>query len=887
MDTEENRSNSFTMSESDDSDILADIQALDNALMLNKVEHKADSSWHNLHDDSSLSINDESSDSQSDSETYIDLCQNNESTSAYEVNKKLLKGLMIVKKKLSTLLHRCEEKIEELNDEIDMSKDGSTLVERTRYSIAGMPYFKDKSGFSASKNLDTKLKEARKELSVIHVQKPCRWSSKDRTTLSNAICDEVFKSVQMPGLNEEAEQPSNRGIGDQTEDLDETNNRERGKSSEATNSFSKGNVISINFGEMVRAMKNFDWMRIAAQEFENKHTASECEAMWNVYLHPDIKKSDWTKREDSELLRCAKECNYQDWNTIAVKLGTMRSGYQCFIRFNTIDNVPFKGRSWSKAEDEHLLLLISKFQIGNYIPWSEVASYLNNRTKQQVYTRWMYRKAPHLRKGRFTVLETQTLLKAVKQYGEDFSKIARYVMPHRTSVQLNGHYQTVLQEKGNTWEVEDDVKLIQLHKKHGNEWVEIAKNFNLKTRTQVRQRYMALQRYMNKGYSIANIPRSNQPTSHNTISKSTGKSSSSSNNSKPKVTRVPSIISNNDIRARLFENLSFPFVMADTSSQELCDVKQLEHNTKELYDTLKLLDTNDSDVSNNLFNYAHVNKKERQLFTSLKRYVDARYRVNSDERDKIIEMFRCRMFGPGTKVTSHFIPPLPSGGYVNKRTPKRASNQKEINYNINHEEKFLVDMPTDIVASNINSSFLSVEEEIQFQKFTQLLTNNNYSCNRQNVNSRESLRYKSSLDERKIQSPLKSKPNIETKVESSETIQSCHTRETTRTECVNGSNETNTMNDAIAPSHQTLLGLKNLLYWKLLYEYESTKYAASDKEQQSSKPKSPEYEKAYQTLKTRLMRLFKFPLALSRVMLNLPDQEMLFLMDKEEEDLSK
>lgn len=873
------------MSESDDSDILADIKALDNALMLN-TNNKSSDSWHDIHNDSSSSSVDDSDDSCIENEFYRQSCQDTEFADAYEINKRLIKGLMLAKKKVSTLLQRCEEKIEELNEEIETSKDGSTLHERTRYSIAGTPYFKDKLGFSAPKNADMKLKESRNELSVLHVQKSCRWSGKDRTALLNAICDEVFSSMSTSGFN--VEQLSNKTTDNQTGD--ETTNKGLSKShSIAANSLAKTTVmIPLNFSEIVRTMNEnqIDWMKIAAQNFDNKHSPGECRSMWNVYLHPDINKNDWTNKEDKRLVQHVKQCGYQDWNTIATRLGTKRSAYQCFIRYNTIRGLPTSGRNWTKPEDQHLQLVINKLQIGNYIPWAEVANYMGNRTKQQVYTRWMYRKAPHLMKGRFTYVETQTLLKAVSQYGTDFSKISRHVMPHRTTVQLNGHYQSILQNKANAWTYEDDMKLIKLHKKYGNNWVKIANSFVPKTRTQVRHRYMALQRYTTKGYKIRTIPRSNQPTSLD--SKRADGSSSSAHNLQSIRKKIPLLscnISTDTIQARLFENLSFPLIPGNINSQEIYSAKQLEYATKELYDMLKLLDTN-FDLSNMFFDYAHLSKKEKQLFTSLKRYVTAHHCMNNEKRDQIIEMFRCRMFGSETNVTSHFIPPLPFSGYVKR---KRQHKTNSINYDSSCKEKYLVDLATDkIIPCNINSFFIGVEEEIQFQKLSQLLIKDNYSCNKQNVNSRASLVYNSSLNEVRTRGTQRLKPNIaKTEICVTKAVQSCKTQESTRVKSID---KNDILNDAITPNHETLLGLKNLMFWKMLHEFQSDQSFPTLKnntQHQTKIPKSPAFEKAYKALKIRLIRLFKLPLTLSRVMVEMSEQESLFVIEEQKEQLTK
>ncbi|XP_032666177.1 snRNA-activating protein complex subunit 4 [Odontomachus brunneus] len=871
------------MSESDDSDILADIKALDNALLLDSANDKANSSWHDLHDDSSSSSIDESdNESYNDDQFYNQLCQDTETINAYEINKKLTKGLMLVKKKVSVMLQRCEEKIEELSEEIETNKDGNMLQVRTRYSIAGTPYFKDKAGFGAAKNADTRLKESRDELSVLQMQKSCRWSGTDRTMLLNAIYDEVLNSISISGSNVEINELSDERTNNQTGDT--ATNGVPSKSDSIMNNSALRTVTPINFTEIVRTMseKQIDWMKIAAQHFSNKHSLGECRSMWNVYLHPDINKGDWTNTEDQKLVKLAKKGGYQDWDTITKKLDTKRSAYQCFIRYNTIQNLPVAGRAWTKLEDEHLQLVLSKLQIGNYIPWAEVAIYMGNRTKQQVYTRWMYRTAPHLTKGRFNYMETKTLLEAIKQYGTNFSKISRYVMPHRTTVQLNNHYQSIHQSKVNKWTHEDDVKLLKLHKKHGNDWVKIAKSFTLKTRTQVRHRHMALQKYINKGYKIMTIPRSNQSTSLG--SRKTGASllAQNSKSTCQKISLLNCVVSNDTIQERLFENLNFPLMSGSTEgSQEIYDLKQLAHNTKELYEILKLLDVK-FDVPNMFLDYAHLSKKERQLFASLKKYVNVCQPVSNEKHNEIIERFRLQMFGSETQsVISHFIPPLPFNGYVKR---KRKYKTNSINYDLDYSEKFLVDVSDRIIPCYSNCYFVDVDEEIQFQKLSQLLINDNYSCNRQNINSLASLGYNSSFNEIKNQTPLRSKSNTAIEIErhATKTVQSCKTQKATYAEHINKDIEEMEMLDAITPSQETLLGLKNLIFWKMLYEYENNQSYSKSKNIMQQ-PNSTEYEKAYQTLKTRLMRLFKLPLALSRVMVELPEQEALFIMEEQKE----
>lgn len=477
----------FTMSESDDLEILADIQALDEALALD-VKKKSQQYASQHSDDSLLSLD---VDDPENNDCFDYLCENqyvDKSLNAYEINTRLITGLTIAKRKLTVLLEECEQKIKLLDEKME-SRDASSSSPKYALSNAGMPYFKDKDYFSAPKNQDTKLKEARGELFLLSLKKPSRWSKKDRDTLLSVINNQAIESV-LTGANKE------------TDAFISDNQDEKTKL-----------VLPRNFNEMVEAMgeKEFDWYKISATDFDNKHSPGECRAMWKVYLHPDIRKSEWTSAEDSKLLKCAKEHEYQDWDAITQKLGTNRSAYQCFIRYNTIKKVPCSGRVWTRQEDKHLMKVMNAIRIGDYIPWTEISNHMRHRTKQQIYVRWMYSKAPHLKKGRFTKAETSTLLKAVQKYGRNFGKISSVVMPHRTSVQLQLHYHTVMANINNTnsnlWSVDDDVTLINLHMKYKNNWSKISTYFSGKSRTQVRHRYCALVKYTMRGVSIENIPR--------------------------------------------------------------------------------------------------------------------------------------------------------------------------------------------------------------------------------------------------------------------------------------------------------------------------------------------------------------------------------------------
>lgn len=849
-----------TMSDSDDSDILADIQALDQALATTSQEsvQRPSSSRVQFEDIYTTDVDSEVDNSYD----FVKEIQNVDigSLNAFEINMKLITSLTMLKHKFSAVLQQCEEKIKELDQQLTNCAKGSSETAKLPISCAGMPYFKDKDYFSAPKNSDTKLKEARGELFVLALPRPSRWSSNDREILLRAVHNEAFESILS-------------GIFAEKKLKDKENNQKEIKL-----------VLPRSFEEMIRALdkKEFDWLKISSMDFDGKHSANECRAMWNVYLRPELRKTEWTYAEDKKLLKCAHLYKYQDWDGIAQKLGTSRSAYQCFIRYNTIKKMPSSGRVWTKPEDRHLMRAIKTLRIGDYIPWAEVANYLRHRTKQQIYTRWIYRTAPHLKKGRFTTAETQQLLQAMEKYGTNFRRIANVVMPNRTSAQLINHYETLITKCNgkNLWTIDTDMQLIQLHKKHGNDWSTIAKHFSNKTRTQVRHRFTALLKYVKKGITVESIPRQSVSVSKKVYKKS--EYTIISQRSKKALVeklreKVKRTISTNDIMPRLYETLLLPLSSESHTHEKPYDIKLLARDTKKLYNTLELLNAKLDIPMDDFLDYVQLSGRDKELLVSLIEHISMT--SNRAQNCEMIEEFRTRMFGPDTKVNENcrFIPPLPFNGHM-KPTRKRRRKDTVIDYDLEDEEadKYLVDVPVDFSLCALTKSFLSSEEDIQFDRFSQLLIND---CQK----PQKSLQCSKSR-----RSSRRKKSNAKTSSRNCKQVgRLSGSQGSSSSDDDEEANEKEMPRDIILPNKATLLGCKNLLLWKLLYEYEN-KFEEDD-ELSSSKKQTEESETpsaAYQLLRTRLIKLFKFPIGLSNTILEVATPNTIFLT-KEEQLLEK
>lgn len=853
----------FTMSDSEDSDILADIKALDEALSL-KTQNATQGNKSFSRSNSLSSIR--STDSESSNDECFDYlstiqCTDVNTLNAYEINIKLTVGFKLVQKKLLNLLDKCEKKIKQLDDKINNGTGSNTdcsLYSKLAMTNAGMPYFKDKDLFYCPKNHDTKLKESRGELSVLSLSKPSRWSAKDKETLLKAIQNEASEAILANRFGQE-----NTGKNKKKTSDDQPN--------ESTF------VFPMNFKQMVGSLgeKEFDWYKISVMHFENRHSPVECRAMWNVYLHPDIRKSGWTNRENNLLLQCAKVNNYQDWDTIAKNLDSNRSAYQCFVRYNTIKKVP-TGSSWSKTEDRHLAHIIDTLKTGDYIPWSEVAFYLPHRTKQQIYTRWTYRKSPHLKKGRFTYSETDTLLKAVKNYGTDFVKISNKVMPNRCSSQLIDHYNRVMERLvgNNIWTFDDDVKLIHLRQTLGNAWAKIAEYFPGKSRTQVRHRYSALLRYTRRDVSLTNIPRAREKTK--TTRKTSKDTSSSTKQNVFNTSLEADFVNVNDIHLRLYENLSFPPSKKPFTIQEECyDFEQLVRDTKKSYNVLRMLDSRIPHLTADFLDYVHLNKRDKQLCISVIEYMKAGN--NHKQKNAMVEQCRTRMFGSVLKVSeeSHFIPPLPFNGHMRVGKARKSNITDIIDCDLNYEEKYLIDVPVYFFVSSHTLPFVNCEEEIQFDRLSEYLISLtfNETFNENTTNLLRSLPC-TLLFSKKERETAKGMTDLE--ITNNHKYKNLHHLYDSRNfDHLNEVEEASMFSDLVPPNQATLVGFKNLLLWKLLYEYQNHDLASLENEES-------EIESAdYQLLRMRLVRLFKIPIGLSNIKLRITDLDPnVFLEEK-------
>lgn len=76
----------------------------------------------------------------------------------------------------------------------------------------------------------------------------------------------------------------------------------------------------------------YNWDRVSGA-IQGRHSPAECQEFWHTKLHPSNRNRTWSKAESRALADVAEEYHLNNWDQIARKLNTNRSGSQCFLHY--------------------------------------------------------------------------------------------------------------------------------------------------------------------------------------------------------------------------------------------------------------------------------------------------------------------------------------------------------------------------------------------------------------------------------------------------------------------------------------------------------------------------------------------------------------------------
>ncbi|XP_030374013.1 snRNA-activating protein complex subunit 4 [Scaptodrosophila lebanonensis] len=257
-----------------------------------------------------------------------------------------------------------------------------------------------------------------------------------------------------------------------------------------------------------------DWLEISSLNVDYRHSAYSCEAMWNVYLSPEIRRTKWSQEEDECLLKLVKEHNGSNWPAIAEKMNN-RSDYLCYLRYQ--EKLRFyddanRAHKWNHKDDERLRAIVAKYTTNGFTEWASVLAHFPGKAKSTLIGRYTYVLHPNISHEPFTVDEDIMLYAAVEEYNGRFYSIPRSMFPKRSLTQLRTRYFNVLAQRHKTdsWSIEDDKKLIDFVAKNGQSaWLDCAEHLGNHTRTSCRTRFLVIKRYLERcpNAKVEDIPR--------------------------------------------------------------------------------------------------------------------------------------------------------------------------------------------------------------------------------------------------------------------------------------------------------------------------------------------------------------------------------------------
>lgn len=348
------------------------------------------------------------------------------------------------------------------------------------------PYFRD-GHFACPPNPDQLAKEYVKSKLKEELGLYQKWTLADTRALEVAIKDTIISNY-----------------------LKSVESQARKKKSEKSIIASKLNFVrNSGLDKILKEMnvEPFDWDVISTR-MKKPHSTRDCKAIWDLYMNPCFNKASWKKKECLSLLQVAKTLKFQNWDKIAEKLNTRRSGFQCFVKYQR--HLSKREYSWTRDEFSLLKRIIVASKINNEaISWSKVMFYFESCNFEKIYSKWYKSMCSsgieEARKGRFDFSEDKCILQAVKRDGIPLRDIPK-ILPSRNLAQIRERYVNSLSQadkKYGAWTKEEDCLLMKLVEKYGaGQWAKIASHIKNRSRTQVRQHYKHIKNVLARNPNI-------------------------------------------------------------------------------------------------------------------------------------------------------------------------------------------------------------------------------------------------------------------------------------------------------------------------------------------------------------------------------------------------
>uniref|UniRef100_A0A7S4HSI4 Uncharacterized protein n=1 Tax=Vannella robusta TaxID=1487602 RepID=A0A7S4HSI4_9EUKA len=231
-------------------------------------------------------------------------------------------------------------------------------------------FFSDGHNDIPFQNQDTLRKIDQEQKVPVHF-KFKKWTKGERTNLAEGIVQQNKKILYNQIMTEHRQNPESK------------------PSIAETAKWATERVNSLPKESFYQNTEGIDWENISKQ-FVPSRSAVDCQLQWlnndlPSFISGQPANRGWTKAEDKRLLDLAKQYKNHEWEQIAKALGTNRTAFQCFSRYQRSLNTAIVKGKWTPQEDERLKDAIQQYGDKN---WQQVAHYLNGRTGQQCLHRW-------------------------------------------------------------------------------------------------------------------------------------------------------------------------------------------------------------------------------------------------------------------------------------------------------------------------------------------------------------------------------------------------------------------------------------------------------------------------------------------------------------------
>ncbi|XP_075146423.1 proximal sequence element A Pbp95 isoform X2 [Haematobia irritans] len=417
----------------------------------------------------------------------------NDLENALSVNRQMQIQLITLREKIEKLLKNVKD-VYDVNEEtmrglLKMRRRGvgmrGAYMKGGTFFLKGNMFFKDFDCRNCPDNPDYETRKARGEIFPMDLDLKARhvWSVNDKKGVVEGIKEQIIQHLRTFG------------------------NASDRKAAKEMNSEKLVKLL-----QMVNDDFQIDWDVISKHNVLYRHSPTSCEAMWNIYLHPSLKRTNWTKEENKKLKEVVEEHDRQNWAAIAKEIEG-RSDFQCFVQYmNYVFGTSDKRKKFTKAEDKLLLELVEKNTINGRTNWNNITMHFPKRSRTTLVSRYTLSLNTSLNREPFTPEEDLLLLAAVKEYGPTFASFPQSLFPNRTRRQLRLRYQNTLlqRHKHKPWNLEDDTKLMEFVAEHGEKsWRKCSDFLGTNSRGSCRTRYTVIKRFLAKNptATIADVPK--------------------------------------------------------------------------------------------------------------------------------------------------------------------------------------------------------------------------------------------------------------------------------------------------------------------------------------------------------------------------------------------